>query len=91
MESIDLNELFEVVSSKLGPMKNIFSMVFKKQAKDMGLGKTVSPKEADELSERVSKAMEFFVGPRMKKDIARMMRAEIRKRAPEYFKKRYGI
>ena len=91
MEEIVLDELFVSVSSQLGPLKNIFEMVFKKQARDMGLGGTISPKEADELADRVSKAMEFFAGPKMKKEINRLMKAEIRRRAPEYFKKRYGI
>ena len=91
MERIDTDEFFRAVAPKLGPMKNMFTMVFKKQMKDMGIGNSMSPKQAEELSERVSSAMEFFAGPKMRKEILRLMRAEIRRRAPEYFRKKYGI
>lgn len=91
MESIDIDDFFKSIAPKLGPLENMFSMVFKKQVKDMSIGKMMSPKQADELTEKVSSAMEFFAGPKMKKEISRMMRAEIRRRSPEYFRKKYGI
>ena len=91
MEIIDLNEYHQSVRTHMGPLSGMFDMVFKKQVNDMGLGEKASPKQVDELSDRVSSAMEFFAGSRMKTTIKRVMKTELRKRAPTYFEERYGF
>ena len=91
MENIDVEEYRRAVRSRVSTVGGVFDMVFKKQAKDLGISGTASPKEIDELTDRTANAMEFFVGPKMKVTIRRVMRSELKKRAPEYFKKKYGI
>ena len=91
MEKIDLNDYHKSLSSQMGSLSAVFDMVFKKQVKDMDLGEKATPEQVDLLSEKVSSAMEFFAGPRMKKTIKRLMKAELRKRSLDYFKKKYGI
>ena len=91
MESIDIEEYYTRIEPNMKSMGGMFSMVFNKQIKDMGISKTASAKEVDELTERVSNAMEFFVGPKMKKTMKRIMKQELRKMAPVYFQKKYGF
>jgi hypothetical protein len=91
MEEIDVAEYFQSVERNLSAIGSIFSMVYKKQARDLGIGEKASPKEIDALVDRVSSAMEFFVGSNMKKTIRSIMRQELRRHAPEYFLKKYGI
>ncbi len=90
-EQIDIEDYRRSVSSRMGPLTGMFDMVFKKQVKDLGIGSMASPKQVDELSEKVPSAMEFFAGPKMKVTIKRLMRSELRKRAPQYFSRKYGL
>ena len=91
MEQIDVEDYHTAVRAHISAVGGMFDMVFRKQAKDLGIGQTASPKEIDELTDRTANAMEFFVGPKMKVTIRRVMRSELKKRAPEYFNKKYGI
>ena len=91
MEKIDVDTYFNDVVARIKAIEGMFTMVFRKQAKDMGIGKTASPAQIDELASKTASAMEFFVGEKMKRNILRVMRSELKKKAPEYFQKKYGI
>ncbi len=91
MEEIDVNQYYEAIEPHVKPIGSIFTMVFKKQKKDLGIGDTAKPKDIDALIERVSKAIEFFSGSNTRDTVRRIMRKELRRMAPTYFKEKYGF
>jgi hypothetical protein len=91
MSEIDVDSYFTDVVSRIQAIEVMFTRVFRKQASDLGIGNKASASQIDELANRTSAAMEFFVGDRMKKNILRVMRSELKKRDPVYFQKKYGI
>ena len=91
MEEIDVDSYFTDVVSRIQAIESMFIRVFRKQARDLGIGKRATPSQIDELASKTASAMEFFVGEKMKKNILRVMRSELKRRGPVYFEKKYGF
>ena len=91
MEKIDVNEYYLSVSQHLEPIKDIFSMVFKKQRKDLLIGDTSDPSDIELLIERVSNAIDFFAGKNTKDTVRKIMKKQLRQMAPSYYRSRYGF
>ncbi|GEM_PF-6611579 len=91
MQGIDVDAYFDKTHEKMQSIKKIYELVFKKQRKDLNIGKTASPEEIDELISRVCEAIEPFVGKNLVKSLKRIMIHQLRKESPEHFMKKYGI
>ena len=81
-----------VVEEKLSAIAEIYKMVLKKQMADLSISpETMTPEQAELVINKVTEALERFIGEEGAKFMKTNLRKDLRKLAPVYFKERYGV
>lgn len=90
-ERIDAPLFMQMVEKKVGDVVPMIHLVLKKQARDIGITGSVSPKSIDELIERTTLGIQYFMGVEGASLVKRHMKKIFREMAPEYNRKKIGF